>query len=74
MCFQDGATLRPLHEARRLEQNEFEKQYLERALQHSDGHVSRAAELAGVSRQMMTRLIAKHGLRARDRQNADNSE
>ena len=34
---------------------------------NAGGVVARAAELAGVSRQMLTRLVAKHRLRVRDR-------
>jgi DNA-binding NtrC family response regulator len=58
--------LLPLPEARRIAGDEFERDYLERALALAGGSVSRAAELADVSRQMMTRLVAKHGLRRRE--------
>jgi DNA-binding NtrC family response regulator len=59
----DAAPLEPLPAARRAAGERFEREYLERALALAGGHVSRAAELAGVSRQMMTRLLARHGLR-----------
>jgi DNA-binding NtrC family response regulator len=65
--FVDGARLRELSEARQLAGDAFERAYLEEALARADGNLSRAAELAGVSRQMLTRLVAKHGLRAKDR-------
>src|SRR5690606_30220389 len=58
--------LLPLPEARRVANDEFERQYVERALARSGGRVSEAAAMAGVSRQMMTRLLAKHGIRRRD--------
>jgi DNA-binding NtrC family response regulator len=57
--------LRPLSDARRLVVDEFEKRYLAEALERSGGNVSRAAELAGASRQLITRLCARHGLRGR---------
>ncbi|MGZ3440621.1 MAG: sigma 54-interacting transcriptional regulator [Polyangia bacterium] len=63
----DGARLRPLSEARQHAGDDFERRYVELALERAGGNVSRAAELAGASRQMLTRLIAKHGLRVRDR-------
>ena len=59
--------LPPLADARRRAQDDFERAYLEETLRLSDGNVTRAAELAGVSRQQMTRLLARHGLRGRDR-------
>jgi DNA-binding NtrC family response regulator len=65
--FIDGARLLPLAEARSLAGDAFERAYLEEALARADGNLSRAAELAGVSRQMLTRIAAKHGLRSKDR-------
>jgi DNA-binding NtrC family response regulator len=59
----DAPPLEPLPIARRAAGERFERDYLERALALAGGSVSRAAELAGVSRQMMTRLLARHGLR-----------
>jgi DNA-binding NtrC family response regulator len=64
----DAGRLRSLPEARQLAADEFERVFLEEALAQAGGNMSRAAELAGVSRQMMTRLAAKHGLRAKDRE------
>jgi DNA-binding NtrC family response regulator len=54
------AGLPPLPEARRQAADDFERDYVDRALRLAGGSVSRAAELAGVSRQMMTRLVARH--------------
>jgi DNA-binding NtrC family response regulator len=62
-----GVELRPLHEARTQAGDLFERRYLLEALARAEDNVSRAAELAGVSRQLFTRLLAKHNLRARDR-------
>jgi len=59
--------LPPLAEARRQAADAFERDYLTRALAAAGGNLSRAAELAGVSRQLLTQLAKKHGLRARDR-------
>jgi DNA-binding NtrC family response regulator len=55
--------LAPLPEARRAAADDFERDYVSRVLALAGGNVSRAADLAGVSRQLLTRLIAKHGLR-----------
>jgi DNA-binding NtrC family response regulator len=57
----------PLADARRRAQDDFERAYLEETLRLCDGNVTHAAERAGVSRQQMTRLLARHGLRGRDR-------
>ena len=65
--FGGEATLAPLHEARRQSQDELERAYLVDALRRCGGNLTQAAELAGISRQMITRLAAKHGLRGRDR-------
>ncbi|HEY8146629.1 MAG TPA: helix-turn-helix domain-containing protein, partial [Kofleriaceae bacterium] len=65
--FRDGDRVRSLPEARHLAIDEFEKSYLEALLVAAGGVVSRAADLAGVSRQLLTRLLAKHRLRVRDR-------
>jgi DNA-binding NtrC family response regulator len=70
-CVVDGPRLVPLTEARALAGDAFERAYLEEALERADGNLSRAAELAGVSRQMVTRLAAKHGLRGKDRASVD---
>jgi DNA-binding NtrC family response regulator len=53
--------------ARRVAADLFERDYLERVLAATDGNLSRAAEVAGVSRQVITHLARKHGMRARDR-------
>ena len=53
--------LEPLRIARREASEEFERNYLQRALEETSGNVSRAALIAEVSRQMMQRLVTKYG-------------
>jgi transcriptional regulator with PAS, ATPase and Fis domain len=53
---------RPLREARREASEAFERAYLSGALRHTQGNVTRAAALAEVSRQMLQKLMRKHGL------------
>ena len=57
-----GGTLEPLRVARRNAADAFEKHYVEHVLNKSDGNVTRAAALAEVSRQVIHKLMAKHGL------------
>jgi two-component system response regulator GlrR len=64
----DGAKLRPLSEARSQANDDFERRYVMEALERAGGTISEAAELAGVSRQLFTKLVAKHQLRLRDRE------
>jgi DNA-binding NtrC family response regulator len=59
--------LASMPEARRDAMSEFERLYVIDALARSGGNISEAARLAGVSRQIMTRLTARYGLRAKDR-------
>ncbi len=59
--------LLPLPEARARATERFERSYLDRALKAADGSASRAAELAGVSRQMIYQLLKKHELRQFDK-------
>jgi DNA-binding NtrC family response regulator len=49
--------------ARRLALDEFEREYCRAILAHAGGNVSRAATAAGLSRQMLHRLLRKHDLR-----------
>jgi DNA-binding NtrC family response regulator len=51
----------PLHEARRRWTELFEQRYAERMLKHAGGNVTRAAELAGVNRRTLQRLIGRQG-------------
>jgi transcriptional regulator with PAS, ATPase and Fis domain len=53
----------PLRVARREMNDAFEKSYVEEVLEKAQGNVTRAAAIAEVSRQLLTRLISKHGLR-----------
>jgi transcriptional regulator with GAF, ATPase, and Fis domain len=54
--------LEPLRIARRNAADEFEKRYLEHVLGKSEGNVTRAAAIAEVSRQVIHKLMTKHGL------------
>jgi DNA-binding NtrC family response regulator len=52
----------PLRVARRNAGDAFERDYLRALLQRTDGNVTRAAAIAEVSRQMIQKLMRKHGL------------
>jgi transcriptional regulator with GAF, ATPase, and Fis domain len=54
--------LQPLRIARREASDLFERRYLETILDRTDGNVSRAAAVAEVSRQMVQKLMRKHGV------------
>jgi DNA-binding NtrC family response regulator len=55
------ATL-PLRIARREASDTFERAYLEALLERTGGNVTRAAAIAEVSRQMVQKLMRKHGI------------
>ncbi len=50
----------PFSAAREQVLDHFERRYLEEVLRHAGGNVTRAAQLAGVSRRYLTQLIARH--------------
>jgi DNA-binding NtrC family response regulator len=52
--------------ARRQALDDFEREYCRAVLAHAGGNVSRAATSAGLSRQMLHRLLRKHDLRGGD--------
>jgi transcriptional regulator with PAS, ATPase and Fis domain len=52
--------------ARRLALDDFEREYCRAILAHAGGNVSKAAAAAGLSRQMLHRLLRKHDLRGGD--------
>jgi len=54
--------IQPLRIARREASDLFERRYLETILERTDGNVSRAAAVAEVSRQMVQKLMRKHGV------------
>jgi transcriptional regulator with GAF, ATPase, and Fis domain len=56
------ASLDPLRVARRTAADVFEKHYVQQVLAKSDGNVTRAAAIAEVSRQVIHKLMTKHGL------------
>jgi transcriptional regulator with PAS, ATPase and Fis domain len=53
--------LLPLREARREASDSFERDYLRAALTQTQNNVTRAAAVAEVSRQMIQKLMRKHG-------------
>jgi transcriptional regulator with GAF, ATPase, and Fis domain len=57
-----GERVVPLRVARRQAGDDFERTYLDQVLERAEGNVTRAAALAEVSRQMMQKLMRKHGL------------
>jgi len=56
----------PLKEARFAWTNAFESVYVRALLQKTGGNVTRAAELAGVSRRFLQRTLARLGIRSDD--------
>jgi DNA-binding NtrC family response regulator len=56
------ASLEPLRIARRNAADAFERDYLKAVFTRSEGNVTRAAAIAEVSRQMIQKLMRKHGL------------
>jgi transcriptional regulator with GAF, ATPase, and Fis domain len=54
--------IEPLRAARRNATTAFEVKYLEDVLSRSQGSIARAAALSRVSRQMLQKLMRKHGL------------
>jgi DNA-binding NtrC family response regulator len=59
--------LLPLRDARDRLIEDFEAEYVRRALQEAGGQVTKAADAAGVSRQFFYRLMEKYGLRTSDK-------
>jgi DNA-binding NtrC family response regulator len=57
-----GTEALPLRVARREATEAFERQYVEGVLARTAGNVTRAAAVAEVSRQMMQKLMRKHGI------------
>ncbi len=53
----------PLRQAREAAMNDFERRYLVESLSKHQGNVAETAEAMGVSRQLVYRMITKHGLR-----------
>jgi DNA-binding NtrC family response regulator len=60
---EESAELPRLRSARRQCMTNFERDYLIRVLEASEHNVTHAAKLAGVSRQMIQRLMSKHRIR-----------
>ena len=62
----DATLIEPLRIARRTSADAFERDYLHALLRRMQGNVSRAAAIAEVSRQMVQKLMRKHGVDERD--------
>jgi transcriptional regulator with PAS, ATPase and Fis domain len=60
----EPANLLPLRVARREASDAFERSYVAAILRKTGGNVSRGASIAEVSRQMLQKLMRKHGLSA----------
>jgi DNA-binding NtrC family response regulator len=58
----DDGDIEPLRAARRNATTAFEVKYLETVLSRSKGSITRAAALSKVSRQMLQKLMRKHGV------------
>jgi DNA-binding NtrC family response regulator len=56
----------PLKDARERWNDQFERLYASALLKRTHGNVTRAAELAGVTRRSFQRLMAQHGIRSGD--------
>ncbi|MEJ7730616.1 MAG: sigma 54-interacting transcriptional regulator [Polyangiaceae bacterium] len=56
----------PLREARGLVVAQFERAYIASAMRKHGGKVARAAEVLGISRQLLYRMLDQHGLRRED--------
>ena len=56
----------PLKDARQAWTESFENVYVRSLLEKTEGNVTHAAELAGVNRRFLQRLIARLGIRAGD--------
>ena len=57
-----GDEIEPLRLARRNATTAFELKYLQAVLARSQGSIARAAALSKVSRQMLQKLMRKHGV------------
>jgi transcriptional regulator with PAS, ATPase and Fis domain len=62
----EPAAPRNYHDARRAAIERFEHTYCRAMLKQHGGMITRAAEEAGISRQMFGRLLRKHGVEAAD--------
>jgi len=66
IAYHTDAELPPLNEAKRIATAEFERSYLELAMERARGSVSTAARLAGVDRTNFRRLLQRHKIAGRD--------
>jgi transcriptional regulator with PAS, ATPase and Fis domain len=55
----DELAMLPYHEARKIVLDRFEESYVPKLIERADGNVSRAAELAGIARPSLYRLLER---------------
>jgi transcriptional regulator with PAS, ATPase and Fis domain len=55
----DELAMLPYHEARKIVLDRFEESYVPRLIERAEGNVSRAAELAGIARPSLYRLLER---------------
>jgi DNA-binding NtrC family response regulator len=65
--FDQHGGIRKLHDARQLSADAFERRYLTALLELAQDDMGKAIELAGVTRQLIQRLLVEHGFRDRRR-------
>ena len=65
MLYDDEGNLRPWLDVRQLATSNIEREYLVEVLAFANGNLSRAADIAGITRQSLTTLASKHGLHPR---------
>jgi two-component system response regulator AtoC len=61
----ESGAIRPWLDARERVSLAFERSYVSELLLRADGNLTRAAQLAGITRQSFTAMAERHGLRAR---------
>jgi len=69
----DDPNMLPLPEARRRAIADFEQSYLEQVLERTAGNVPAAAQVAGVSHSMLSRMVRRYRGRGSNVQSADSS-
>ena len=63
--FDEQGRVRPWLDARRIAGSDAEREYFRIVIEQTDGHLTKAAELAGISRQSVSTIAHRHGLARR---------